>query len=100
VLPDEIIHYVYKRSPQEAETIDYTNRHYQRESILHNKFRFDAVVETIKEIRKESFLSLLLLDRIEEIQKYSEVFPEAIVITGNTKVENDCAGIAALSESG
>jgi hypothetical protein len=89
VLPDEIVHYVYKRSASEADSIDYTNRHYQRESILHNKIRFEAVVDTIKEIRKESFLTLLLLDRIEEIEKYRLEFPEALVITGNTKVKDD-----------
>jgi hypothetical protein len=62
--------------------------------------RFDTVVNTVKEINKDSFLSLLLLDRIEEIERYSQQFPEALVITGNTKVKDDEIGITKLKESG
>jgi len=70
-------------------SIDYTNRHTQRESIIANKKRFQTVVATIKEISDKSFLTILLLDRIEEIEKYKLEFPEAKVITGKTKVKDD-----------
>jgi len=96
VLPDEITHYMYKRSADEAATIDYTNRHEQRESIMWNNIRYKVVSDKIEEISKWSFLTLLLLDRISEIEKYQERFPEALVITGKTKVKDDEVWIDAI----
>jgi len=87
--PTSITHYIYKRSPWEVAMIDYTNWHYQRETMLANNHRFEAVVEKIWEICENNFLSLLLLDRMSEIEKYMEMFPEAIVITGKTKIADD-----------
>ena len=57
-------------------------------------------MEKVKDINSKSFLTLLLLDRHEEIQRYALEFPDALVITGNTKVEDDESGIARLVESG
>lgn len=98
-LPDEINHYVYRWSPSECETIDYTNWHYQRESILNNLIRLESVSILIKENLKQSFLTLLLLDRHEEIEKYRLIFPDAIVITWKTKVKDDEVGIEKIRKS-
>jgi len=89
MMPSEVTHHIYQRQHDEVSMIDFTNWHYQRKSMLDNIQRFKTVVQTIKEIRQNTFLSLLLLDRIEEIEKYSQEFPEAIVITGQTKVKDD-----------
>jgi hypothetical protein len=70
-------------------SIDYTNRHTQRESIIANKKRFQTVVDKIKELTQQSYLTILLLDRMEEIERYRVEFPEAKVITGKTKVKDD-----------
>jgi len=100
IIPSEVTHHIYQWSHEEVLSIDFTNRHHQRESMLANRFRFDVVVNEIKEIRKNTFLSLLLLDRIEEIEKYSKEFPEAIVITWDTKVKDDEIWINKLIQSG
>lgn len=89
IKPTEVNHHIYQWTQWEVSCVDFTNRHYQRESMLANKFRFETVVNEIKEIRKNAFLSLLLLDRIEEIEKYSAEFPEALVITWDTKIKDD-----------
>lgn len=99
-LPDSIIHNVYKRSSEETMDIDYTNWHTQRESIIANKKRFKAVTDKITEIKNWSFLTLLLLDRMEEIERYREQFPEAIVITGKTKIKDDETWIEKLKKKG
>lgn len=96
VLPDTITHYVYKWTWEETMSIDYTNRHTQRESIIANQKRFNAVVNTIKGVTEKSFLTILLLDRMEEIEKYRLEFPQAKVITGKTKIKDDEDWIAAL----
>lgn len=98
VLPDKITHYVYRRDRDESDCIDYTNWHTQRESIIYNKNRFDTVIDTIRTITEKSFLSLILLDRIEEVEKYSIEFPDAAVITWNTKVKDDEVLITKLKK--
>ncbi len=100
MMPSEVTHHIYQRQHDEVSMIDFTNWHYQRKSMLDNIQRFKTVVQTIKEIRQNTFLSLLLLDRIEEIEKYSQEFPEAIVITGQTKVKDDEIWIIRLEKTG
>lgn len=100
VLPDTITHYVYKRDVFEQATVDYTNWNEQRESILRNKRRFTEVVNTIKNIENTSFLTLVLLDRIEEIERFAIEFPHAVVITWNTKVKDDETQIEQLKKVG
>ena len=48
IKPTKITHNIYDRSHAELDTVDYTNRHYQRETMLANRYRFDAVVDVIK----------------------------------------------------
>lgn len=98
ILPDSITHYMYKWHPEEAQYIDYSNRHGQRESIMHNDIRFWVVTETIENITKASYVTIVLLDRKEEIEKYSERFPEAVVITWDTKVKDDEKHIERLKK--
>jgi len=99
VMPTSITHYVYKRWQDESASIDYTNRHTQRESIIWNKYRFENVLDTIKKIQSESFLTILLLDRLEEVEKYREEFPDAIVITWSTKIKDDEIWIEKLKKT-
>lgn len=99
VLPDSITHYVYKWEWEESMQIDYTNRHTQRESIIANKKRHESVIKTIEEITEKSFLSILLLDRMVEIEKYSIAFPNAFIITWKTKVKDDEIWIEKLKNT-
>lgn len=100
MLPNKIRHHIYRRDNDEAGSIDYTNRHTQRESILNNNVRFETVVKNIKEITDNHYISLILLDRHTEIEKYSEQFPNALVITWHTKIADDEAGIERLKRTG
>jgi hypothetical protein len=50
--------------------VDYTNWASIRESMIHNERRFKAVIEKIKDISKDSFLTLILLDRNEDVDKF------------------------------
>ncbi len=97
--PDWVTHYVYKRSEKEVMSVDYSHRHKVRESILWNKIRYDKVIWKIKEIKSNSFLTLLLVDRVEEIDRYAIDFPEALVITWSTKVKDDEIGISKLLDT-
>ena len=99
MLPTEITHNIYAWPEEEADEVNYTNWHTQRESILANKNRFKAVVEKIKEFKESNHLCLLLLDRIEEVERFSESFPEALVITWHTKIKDDEAWIKVLEKS-
>lgn len=87
--PESVTHHIYKWSQDEILWIDYRNWHTLRESVLLNKKRFNSIVDRIKELCSKSYLTLILLDRIEEIESYAEALPEAIVITWKTKVKDD-----------
>ena len=98
ILPTTITQYVYQRDVYEQSMIDYTSWHYQRESMMTNKDRFNRVISTIKDISKKHYLTLVLLDRMEEMHKFSLEFPDALVITGSTKIEDDEMWIRELQK--
>lgn len=99
IKPSSFTHYVYKRDWLRQAQIDYTNWHTVRESILANKERYENIKKTIAEIREKSFLTLILLDRNSEVEKFSLDFPEALVITWQTKIKDDVEWIEKLKKS-
>lgn len=99
MLPDKITQWVYNWSMSEKELVDFWTRADIRTWILKNKDRQNAVVEKIKELKKDSFLTLVLLDRNEDVDNFSNYFPEWLVITWSTKVKDDEIWIEKLKKS-
>lgn len=99
IMPTHITQHVYNRSESERWQVDYTNWASIRESMIHNDIRFKATINKIKELSANSFLTLILLDRNEDVDKYWKEFPEWLIITWSTKVKDDEAWIEKLKKT-
>ena len=99
MMPTNIRQHIYNRWYEEKDMVDYTNWASIRESMIHNERRFKAVIEKIKDISKDSFLTLILLDRNEDVDKFWKEFPNWLIITWSTKVKDDEAWIEKLKKT-
>lgn len=99
ILPKKITQYVYNRTEEEKWMVDFDGWANIRTSILKNEKRLNAVVEKVNEIKSKSFLTLVLLDRNEDVDNFSKYFPEWLVITWNTKVKDDEIWIEKLRKT-
>lgn len=99
MLPTNISQHVYTWTQAEKEMVDFENRASIRTGILKNENRLNAVVNKINELKKDSFLTLILLDRNDDVDNFSKYFPEWLVITGSTKVKDDEIWIEKLRKT-
>lgn len=99
LLPNKITQHVYNWSQEEISMVDYSWWATIRESMIWNQKRFEAIKNKIIEVKKDSFLTLVLLDRNADVDQFSESFPGALVITGNTKIKDDEKGIEQLRKT-
>jgi hypothetical protein len=67
---------VYNRTEEEKQMVDFDGWANIRTSILKNEKRLNAVVGKVKEIKSKSFLTLVLLDRNEDVDNFSKYFSE------------------------
>lgn len=67
---------------------------------MENKYREITIVNKIKELVIDSFLTLILMDRITEINTFKEYFPKAVIITWKTKIKDDDMEIEKIRKSG
>lgn len=99
IMPTNIRQHVYNRWYNEKDMVDYTNWATIRESMIHNEWRFKSVVQKIKEVSADSFLTLILLDRNEDVDKFWKEFPNWLIITWSTKVKDDEVWIEKIKKT-
>lgn len=103
VLPNKIIQHEYQRSTKELynfwrEFRMENNLYLTRRAYQFNTYRRNKIFQLIEILKEKSFLTLILVDTKEEVEKISEHFRTALVITWDTKIVDDEIWIRRLKK--